>query len=102
VGLWRGLGTVGERLSCMRFELATGQSSAQTMSESDDEIQIGVVPDNDNIGSDVRASACTSKPGKNPWQPKLKQKSLCSGPKAPAQKDLARQPQKGRARPKQR
>jgi hypothetical protein len=74
VGLWRGLGTVGERSSCMRFERATGQSSAQTMSESDDEIQIGVVSDTDNIGSDVRASASTSKPGRNPWQPKSKQK----------------------------
>jgi hypothetical protein len=67
-------GTVGKRSSCMLFGLATGQSSAQTMSESDDAIQIGVVSDTDNIGSDVCASASTSKPGRIPWQPKSKQR----------------------------
>jgi hypothetical protein len=39
--------TVGEQSSCMRFELANGQPSAQPM--SDDEVQIGVVSDTNII-----------------------------------------------------
>jgi hypothetical protein len=36
----------------MQFELATGQYSAQTLSESDDEVQIGVKSDTNTIGDE--------------------------------------------------
>jgi hypothetical protein len=69
--------SVGEHLSCVRFELATGQSSAQTMSESDDEVHFGVILDIDSGSNDtgnyVRASASTGKLRRNLLKKKSKQ-----------------------------